>query len=152
MTRIAVNGFGRVGRLALRAGWERSDLAFVHVNELKGGAASAAHLLTFDSVHGRWERGITGESDRLTIDGQDLRFTEAANPGDVPWEQSEVDVVLECSGKFRTIESLAPYFQRGVRKVVVAAPVKDPAALNVVVGVNDDRYEPEVHDVLTCRC
>jgi glyceraldehyde 3-phosphate dehydrogenase len=149
MTRIAVNGFGRVGRLALRAGWDRSDLAFVHINDLHGGAETAAHLLTFDSVHGRWERGVSGDGDRLTIDGQDLRFTEAAKPGEVPWEQSEVDVVLECSGKFRTMESLAPYFQRGVRKVIVAAPVKDPAALNVVVGVNDDRYEPEVHDVLT---
>ncbi len=149
MTRIAVNGFGRVGRLALRAGWEHPDLTFVHVNELKGGAATAAHLLTFDSVHGRWERGITGDAGRLTIDGHDVTFTEGGEPGEVPWEQSDVDVVLECSGKFRTMDSLAPYFERGVRKVIVAAPVKDPAALNVVVGVNDDSYEPEVHDVLT---
>ena len=149
MTRVAVNGFGRVGRLALRAGWERPDLAFVHINELRGGAATAAHLLTFDSVHGRWERGITGEGERLTVDGRELKFTEAGKPGDVPWEQSEVDVVLECSGKFRTMESLAPYFERGVRKVIVAAPVKDPAALNVVVGVNDDLYDPKVYDVLT---
>ncbi len=149
MTRIAVNGFGRVGRLALRAGWERADLDWVHVNELKGGAATAAHLLTFDSVHGRWERGISGDGDKLLIGGRELTFTEAGKPGDVPWEHSEVDVVLECSGRFRTMESLAPYFERGVRKVIVAAPVKDPAALNVVVGINSDSYDPGVHDVLT---
>ena len=149
MTRVAINGFGRVGRLALRAGWERSDLDFVHVNELRGGAATAAHLLTFDSVHGRWERGIAGAGDQLTIDGRNLTFTEADEPGVVPWEHSGVDVVLECTGRFRTMEGLLPYFERGVRKVIVAAPVKDPAALNVVVGVNSDRYEPDRHDVLT---
>ncbi len=149
MTRIGVNGFGRVGRLALRAGWARDDLEFVHVNEVEGGAAVAAHLLTFDSVHGRWDRGAGGDGARLTIDGEDLRFTDAARPGDVAWAQSGVDVVLECSGRFRTMASLAPYFECGVKKVVVAAPVKDRAALNVVMGVNDALYDPAAHDVLT---
>ena len=149
MTRVAINGFGRIGRLALRAGWGRDDLEFVHVNEPHGGAETAAHLLTFDSVHGRWDRGAHAGPDGLVLDGALLRFTETADPGAVAWEDSGVEVVLECSGRFRTIEKLAPYFDRGVRKVIVAAPVKDPRALNVVVGVNDDRYDPARHDVVT---
>ena len=80
---------------------------------------------------------------------RDIGFTEATEPGDVPWDELGVDIVLECTGRFRTPETLAPYFDRGVRKVIVAAPVKDEAALNVVMGVNDDRYDPDRHDVIT---
>jgi glyceraldehyde 3-phosphate dehydrogenase len=149
MTRIGINGFGRMGRLGLRAAWNRDDLQFVHVNELKGDAATAAHLLVFDSVHGRWDREAQGEGDTLTIDGQSVSYSAEAAPGDVAWDQHDVDVVLECSGKFRTIESLQPYFERGVKKVIVAAPVKDDRALNVVMGVNDDRYNPEAYDIAT---
>jgi glyceraldehyde 3-phosphate dehydrogenase len=149
MTRVAINGFGRIGRLALRAGWERPDLEFVHVNELNGDAATAAHLLTFDSVHGRWERGARGDGATLALDGAELAYSREPEPGAAPWEEHGVDVVLECTGRFRTIESLQPYFERGVRKVIVAAPVKDERALNVVVGVNDDRYDPGAYDVVT---
>jgi glyceraldehyde 3-phosphate dehydrogenase len=148
-TRVAINGFGRMGRLALRAGWDRPDLEFVAVNELAGDAATSAHLLTFDSVHGRWDREVTGDGGTLAIDGTPIAHTGHAAPGDVPWEHHGADVVLECSGPFRTPELLAPYFARGVRKVVVAAPVKDDRALNVVVGVNDDRYDPGRHDIVT---
>jgi glyceraldehyde 3-phosphate dehydrogenase len=147
-TRVGINGFGRMGRLALRAGWGGDDVEFVHVNELKGGAATAAHLLTFDSIHGRWGHDVVGEGDALTIDGQRLGFSEHAAPGDVPWGDLGVEVVLECSGKFRTPASLAPYFARGVRKVIVAAPVKEEA-LNVVMGVNDHLYRPDEHHLLT---
>ncbi len=148
-TRVAINGFGRMGRLALRAGWDREDLQFVHVNELHGDAASAAHLLCFDSVHGRWGREARGDGDTLIVDGTPISYSAAAGPGDVPWSELGADIVLECTGKFRTIEKLAPYFEQGVRKVIVAAPVKDGRALNIVVGVNDDRYDPQVHDVIT---
>ena len=148
-TRVAINGFGRMGRLALRAAWNRDDLAFVHVNELHGDAATAAHLLCFDSVHGRWDRAAGGDGDTLTVDGQPIGYSEAAAPGDVPWGELGADIVLECSGRFRTIESLMPYIERGVRKVIVAAPVKDDRAANVVVGVNDERYDPAAHDILT---
>ncbi len=148
-TRIAINGFGRMGRLALRAGWNREDLRFVHVNERHGDAASAAHLLCFDSVHGRWQREASGAGDTLTVDGTRIGYSDAGAPGDVPWADHGAEIVLECSGRFRTIESLAPYFEQGVCKVVVAAPVKDDRAANIVVGVNDDRYDPAVHDVVT---
>ena len=148
--RVAINGFGRMGRLALRAGWTTPDLEFVHVNELDGGPETAAHLLTFDSVHGRWPHDARGEGDdRLTIDGTAVGYTAAPDPGALAWSDHGIDVVLECSGRFRTIESLEPYFEHGVKKVIVAAPVKDDRALNVVVGVNDDLYDPARHDVLT---
>ncbi|MGI8844981.1 MAG: ArsJ-associated glyceraldehyde-3-phosphate dehydrogenase [Thermoleophilaceae bacterium] len=147
-TRIGINGFGRVGRLALRAAWGWPELEFVHVNEVAGDVATAAHLLTFDSVHGRWEHEADGEGDALSINRQRVRYTAVAEPGDVPWDDGGVDVVLECSGNFRTRETLDAYFGAGVTKVIVAAPVKQ-GALNVVVGVNDDLYDSAEHDVLT---
>lgn len=147
-TRIGINGFGRMGRLALRAGWDRADLEFVHINEVEGGADTAAHLLTFDSVHGRWNREVSGASDALMIDGRAIAFSTSVTPGAVDWRSLGVDVVLECSGKFRTMETLAPYFAGGVRKVIVAAPVKS-GALNIVMGVNDHLYEPATHHLLT---
>lgn len=146
-TRIGINGFGRMGRLALRAAWDWPDVEFVHINELHGDAATAAHLLEFDSVHGRWGTAITGAGNELRIDGSTLSYSAEAAPGDVAWGELGVDLVLECTGKFKTPEKLQPYFDRGVRKVVVAAPVKDDRALNVVVGVNDHLYDD--HDIVT---
>ena len=148
-TRIGINGLGRMGRLALRAGWGRSDLAFVHVNEVAGDAATAAHLLEFDSVQGRWSPGLAATADTLTIGGTTIGYSAAAEPGAVPWGDLGVDLVLECTGRFRTRATLAPYLAAGVATVVVAAPVKGDGALNVVLGVNDDRYDPAVHDIVT---
>lgn len=148
-TRIGINGFGRMGRLALRAAWGWPDFEFVHINELKGDAATAAHLLTFDSVHGRWSEDVHGEGDTLTVQGTDIGYSAEAQPGDVAWGDLGVDVVLECSGRFRKPDVLDAYFRNGVRKVIVAAPVKSDDALNIVVGVNDHLYEPERHRILT---
>ncbi|MGE3704074.1 MAG: ArsJ-associated glyceraldehyde-3-phosphate dehydrogenase [Vicinamibacterales bacterium] len=145
--RIGINGFGRMGRLALRAGWGRSGLEFVHINEVAGGPETAAHLLTFDSVHGRWPRQVAADDAALTIDGSRLAFTQERTPGAVPWRASGVDLVLECTGRFRTVETLAPYFDAGVWRVIVAAPVK--CALNIVMGVNDHLYDPERHTLVT---
>lgn len=147
--RVGINGFGRMGRLALRAAWGGPQLELVHVNELNGDAAVSAHLLTFDSVQGRWGHEAHGKADLLTIDGEALSHSSIAQPGAVLWRDHEVDLVLECTGRSRTVEALGPYFAQGVGKVIVAAPVKDARALNVVVGVNDDRYDPETHDIVT---
>jgi glyceraldehyde 3-phosphate dehydrogenase len=149
ITRIGINGFGRMGRLALRAGWGAQGIEFVHINEVKGGPETAAHLLKFDSVHGRWPHDVQAIDRGVAIGDAKLSFSEHAAPGDVPWAEMGVDLVLECSGKFRTTATLAPYFEKGVRKVIVAAPVKDDAALNIVVGVNDHKYQPERHHLLT---
>jgi glyceraldehyde 3-phosphate dehydrogenase len=147
---IGINGFGRIGRLAMRAAWEWPELDFVQINEPVADAPTAAHLLSFDSVHGRWSEDVSGAGAELLVRGVTLGYSGASLPGEVPWGELGVEVVLECSGRFRTIESLEPYFDQGVRKVIVAAPVKDAAALNVVIGVNDELYDPERHDVLTC--
>ena len=148
-THIAINGFGRMGRLAVRAAWDWPDLRIVHVNEVKGGPTVAAHLLEFDSVHGRWDRGIRPAENAIEIGGRRVGFSEHTEPGAAPWRDLGVEIVVECSGKFRTAESLRPYFDRGVKKVIVAAPVKSAGALNIVVGCNDHLYDPQKHHLLT---
>jgi glyceraldehyde 3-phosphate dehydrogenase len=120
----------------------------VHINEVNGGPETAAHLLTFDSVHGRWDRHVEFQDQQLSIDGTAVPFTALSTPADVPWSDAHVDIVLECSGRFRTIETLAPYFAVGVKKVIVAAPVK-AGALNIVMGVNDHLYEAGTHRLVT---
>jgi glyceraldehyde 3-phosphate dehydrogenase len=137
-----------MGRLALRAAFELGQFEIVHINEIKSDAATAAHLLEFDSVHGRWRAPISATADSLTVYGHHIGFTAYATPGQVPWEKARVDLVLECSGKFLTLDALRPYFERGVRKVIVSAPVKKDA-LNVVMGINDDLYKPARHHLIT---
>jgi glyceraldehyde 3-phosphate dehydrogenase len=137
-----------MGRLALRAAFDNPQIEIVHINELKGGPETAAHLLEFDSVHGRWRVPILAEAQGLKVNGDRISYSEFDAPGKVPWDQAGAEIVLECSGKFLTSEVLAPYFNRSVRKVVVAAPVKQ-GALNIVMGVNDDLYDPELHNIVT---
>lgn len=158
---IGINGMGRIGRLALRAAFgglhrpaddprAANRLDVVHVNELKGGAAATAHLLEFDSIHGRWHAAFVVEDENaIVVDGKRLGFSAAAQPGDVAWGDLGCDVVLECTGKFLKPEQLQAYYDKGVKRVIVAAPVKDDRALNVVVGVNDRLYDPERHRLLT---
>ena len=149
MVKVGINGFGRIGRLVLRAGWAFPELDFVHINDPQAGAETAAHLLKFDSVHGRWPPQVEAlQSDQFTIDRDLLSVSQFTSPGQVPWADQGVDLVLECSGKFRTPEALAPYFAGGVHKVIVAAPVK-AGALNVVYGINDHLYDPQQHHLLT---
>ena len=137
-----------MGRLALRAAWGWPDVEFVHINELEGDSTVAAHLLTFDSVHGRFGPEVAAQLHAIAIDGRELGYSSFASPGEVPWREHGVDIVLECTGKFRTLSQLQPYFDVGVKKVIVAAPVKENA-LNVVMGVNDHLYEPGRHHLLT---
>jgi glyceraldehyde 3-phosphate dehydrogenase len=137
-----------MGRLALRAAWGWPDFEFVLINEVKGGSEVGAHLLHFDSVHGRWSRDVVAQKDAIAIEGKTIPFTGFGAPAEVPWREHGVELVLECSGKFRTPALLAPYFAHGVKKVIVAAPVKDEA-LNVVVGVNDHLYDSQKHHLLT---
>lgn len=147
-TRIAINGFGRIGRLALRAGWTFSELEFVHINETGGDGITSAHLLHFDSVHGRWHHEVDGQADSFSIEDRTLSHSSHKNVAEVPWEDLGVDIVLESSGKFRKPEQLEAYFKAGVKKVIVAAPVNKDA-LNIVMGVNDHLYDPARHHLLT---
>ena len=148
--RIGLNGFGRIGRLTYRVAWDWPEFDWVVINDPEGGAACAAHLLNFDSVQGRWaQEAVTDGPGAIRVGERRLAFTEHAKPGEVDWAAHGVDIVLECSGKFRTPEQLAPYFERGVKKVIVAAPVKGGDALNIVMGVNDHRYDAARHHLLT---
>ncbi|MEH6632475.1 MAG: ArsJ-associated glyceraldehyde-3-phosphate dehydrogenase [Halopseudomonas aestusnigri] len=147
--RVGVNGFGRMGKLVLRAGWGVPGIEFVHVNEIKGGVECAAHLLEFDTVHGRWNKAITCLDTGFEIEGEVVSFSEEPDPSKVGWADLGVDVVLECSGKFKTKETLTPYLDAGVKKVMVAAPVKSEGVFNIVYGVNDDLYEPDKHHIIT---
>jgi len=147
-TRIGINGFGRMGRLAFRAGWNFPELEFVHLNEIGGDGVTSAHLLEFDSVHGRWKHQVSGSEHRILVDGHSIGHSCHQDFSKVPWGDLGVDIVLEASGKFRTPEQLDAYFKAGVKKVIVAAPVKS-GALNIVMGVNDHLYNSAEHHLLT---
>jgi glyceraldehyde 3-phosphate dehydrogenase len=148
-TKIGINGFGRMGRLAFRAAYGRPEIEVVHVNELNGGSATAAHLLKFDSVHGQWPHEVIGDDGELRINGDAaIQFSEAVQPGEIDWGKSGARIVIESTGKFRTRPLLEPYLKRGIEKIVVAAPVKE-GVLNLVMGVNDHLYRPEKHDIIT---
>ncbi len=151
--KVGINGFGRIGRLAARAMLGVPSLQLAHVNEPMASSSTSAHLLEFDSVHGRFDATISADESALFIEElaghEPIVYTTHDMPGDVVWGASGVDVVLECSGRFRTLESLTPHLDRGARKVVVSAPVNDRRALNVVMGCNDHLYRDEVHNVVT---
>jgi len=152
--RIGINGFGRIGRLVFRALWGRPGIELVHVNDSGGDAATAAHLLAFDSVHGRWTETVEASGQGLRVGDQSIAYSQLADPTSVPWMQAGVEMVLECSGRFKTPQTLNPYFaQLGLRRVVVACPVKGEVAgaeaLNVVYGINHQQYDPARHKLVT---
>ena len=158
--RVGINGMGRIGRLALRAAFGAAErpgddpragnrLEVVHLNEVKGGAAATAHLLEFDSVQGRWRDRFGAGEDHILIGNRKLGFSEHKAAADIPWGDLGVDLVLECTGKFLTRETLDGHLERGAKRVIVAAPVKVDGVLNIVVGVNDSLYEPERHPIVT---
>ncbi|MDA0716892.1 MAG: ArsJ-associated glyceraldehyde-3-phosphate dehydrogenase [Cyanobacteria bacterium] len=152
--KIGINGFGRIGRLVFRALWGRPGIELVHVNDCGGDAETAAHLLAFDSVHGRWKQAVQGHTHGFTVGGHSVNYTRDSNPAAVPWREAGVEMVLECSGKFKTPDTLKAYFdQVGLKRVVVACPVKGEIAgaeaLNVVFGINHQLYNPEEHRLLT---
>ena len=159
--RVGINGMGRIGRLALRAAFGAAHrpaddpraghrLEVVHLNEIKGGAAATAHLLAFDSVQGRWRETIAAECETaLHIGGRRLGFSAHGTAAEIPWGELGVDLVLECTGKFLTPETLQGHLDRGARRVIVAAPVKVGEVLNIVVGINHTLYEPARHRIVT---
>lgn len=145
--KVGINGFGRMGRLALRAAWGWPELEFVRINDPAGDAATHAHLLNFDSVQGTWQHQASAEGNSILINGQRLQVTNSKTISEVDW--SGCDLVLECSGKFKTKALLQAYLDQGVKRVVVSAPVKEEGVLNVVMGVNDHLYDPALHTIIT---
>lgn len=146
MTTYALNGLGRIGKLVLKPLLERgAQLAWV--NDAAGDPEMHAHLLEFDTVHGRWNADFSHDAESVTIDGKRLPFIGAKDIADLPL--NGVDVVIDCTGVFKTEAKIGPYLDAGVKKVVVSAPVKDGNAVNIVFGVNENTYDPDRHRIVT---
>ena len=142
MTRIALNGLGRIGKLVLRDLIDSGAATdIVLLNDPVGDAEQHALLLEFDSVHGRWTRPVTHTDDGLVIDGQTIPLTHEKTIEALPLAQMNIDLVIDCTGVFKTAAKIAPYYDAGVKRVVVSAPVKDGGALNLVYGVNHDLFD-----------
>ncbi|MEB3901223.1 ArsJ-associated glyceraldehyde-3-phosphate dehydrogenase [Pseudomonas sp. NY15356] len=145
--KVGINGFGRIGRLALRASWEWPEFEFVQINDPAGDAETHAHLINFDSVHGRWHSEARAQGDSVVIDGKRIKITAHKMIADTDW--SGCDLVIEASGKMKSVAVLQAYLDQGVKRVVVCAPVKEKGALNVVMGVNQHLFEPAQHRIVT---
>ncbi|MCU7853105.1 MAG: ArsJ-associated glyceraldehyde-3-phosphate dehydrogenase [Candidatus Thiodiazotropha sp. (ex Monitilora ramsayi)] len=143
---IGINGFGRMGRLGLRVGWDKTPLNFTQINEIAGDATCAAHLMQFDSVHGTWPHHCASQGETLSINGENLSYSTNEGIDETDW--SGCDIVIEATGRHhKKPETLQRYFDQGVKKVIVAAPTE--GALNIVYGINDDKYDPQKHHLLT---
>ncbi|MBK8972562.1 MAG: ArsJ-associated glyceraldehyde-3-phosphate dehydrogenase [Hahellaceae bacterium] len=145
--KVGINGFGRMGRLAFRAAFEWDDVEFVRINDPAGDAATLAHLLTFDSVHGRWQHEAGFDGETMIIKGKPVLCTRNKTIAETDW--SGCDVVIEASGKMKTKALLQAYLDQGVKRVVVTAPVKEEGVLNVVMGVNHELYDKTQHAIVT---
>lgn len=145
--KVGINGFGRIGRLALRAAFDWPELEFVHINDVAGDTETLAHLLEFDSVQGRWHHAVSAEGNRIQINGHTLTTSQEKAIDEVDW--SGCDVVIEATGKHRDADLLQQYLNQGVKRVVVSAPVKDERVANIVVGVNDAIFDPSKHRIVT---
>ena len=145
--KVGINGFGRIGRLCLRAAWDWTDIEFVQINDPAGDAETHAHLLNFDSVHGRWDHQAEANGNTIFVGHKTLAVTTNKAIDDTDW--SACDVVIEASGKMRDTGLLQSYMDQGVKRVVVTAPIKQPGILNVVMGVNDDLYDANKHPIVT---
>ena len=146
MTTYALNGLGRIGKLALKPLLERGA-KIAWINDAVGDPEMHAHLLEFDTVHGRWDADFSHDTNSVTIDGTRMPFIGTKSIDDLPLDG--VDVIIDCTGVFKSEAKIAPYFDAGVKKVVVSAPVKDGDAANIVYGVNHNIYDADRHRIVT---
>jgi len=146
-TRIGINGFGRIGRCVLRAGWKNPNLEFVGINDLTD-AATLAHLLKYDSVHGTFNAKVKAADDAIVVGNKKIRVMSVRDPADLPWKKLRADVVFECTGLFREKAKAEAHRKAGAKKVIISAPAKGED-LTVVMGVNDDKYDPKKHHILS---
>lgn len=145
--KVGINGFGRIGRLALRASFDWPELEFVQINDVAGDAETLAHLLEFDSIQGRWHHSVSAKDGDMIIDGKSIATSQQKAIDAVDW--SGCDVVIEATGKHRDVNLLNQYLAQGVKRVVVSAPVKAEGVANIVVGVNDGIFDPSIHRIVT---
>jgi len=145
--KVGINGFGRMGRLALRAAFDWPEMEFVHINDPAGNAQTLAHLLQYDSVHGTWNKEVNGEENHITIADNKITCSQNTTIGETDW--SGCDLVIEASGVMKSKAKLQAYLDQGVKRVVVTAPVKEDGVLNIVMGVNDDLYDKDKYPIVT---
>jgi glyceraldehyde 3-phosphate dehydrogenase len=145
--RVGINGFGRIGRNVLRAGLDKKGLEFVAVNDLTD-AKTLAHLLKYDSVHGRFRADVRADGDAIIIDGKEIKVCAQKDPAQLPWKDLKVDLVLESTGKFTDRVGGSKHIEAGAKKVVVSAPAKDPD-VSLVLGVNEKDYNPSKHHIIS---
>lgn len=145
--KVGINGFGRIGRLSFRSSFDWDDIEFIQINDPAADAATLAHLITFDSVHGRWHHEAQAEDNVMIVNGQRIVCTQNKTIAETDW--SGCDVVIEASGKMKSKAVLQSYLDQGVKRVVVTAPVKEDGVLNVVMGVNQDLYDKTQHAIVT---
>lgn len=145
--KVGINGFGRMGRLSFRAAWDWPELEFIQINDPAGDAETLAHLVNFDSVHGRWHNQATSNGSQMIIDGKVIACTQNKTIEDTDW--SGCDIVIDASGKMKTKALLQAYLDQGVKRVVVTAPVKEEGVLNIVMGVNQHLYDKDKYPIVT---
>ncbi|MFT5709561.1 MAG: glyceraldehyde 3-phosphate dehydrogenase [Halioglobus sp.] len=145
--KVGINGLGRIGRLSLRAGWDSEEFEFVQLNDPAGDAATFAHLLNFDSVHGKWQHTARGQAGEIAIEGSRLVFSANSAIAETDW--SQCDIVIDATGKFKNKAALQGYLNQGVKRVLVTAPVKEAGVLDVVMGVNHHSYDPGIHTIVS---
>jgi len=145
--KVGINGFGRMGRLSFRAAWNFPELEFIQINDPAGHAETLAHLVNFDSIHGRWEHDAKADGNNMVINGQSVTCTQNATIAETDW--SQCDIVIEASGIMKSTEKLQAYLDQGVKRVVVTAPVKEDSVLNIVMGVNHHLYDRDKYPIVT---
>jgi glyceraldehyde 3-phosphate dehydrogenase len=145
--KIGINGFGRIGRLVFRAALKHSDVEVVAINDLTD-APTMAHLLKYDSVHGKLDLDISASEDAIVVDGKSIAYTAVKDPENLTWKDFGVDVAAECTGLFRDRDSAAKHLSAGARKVIISAPAKDPD-VTIVMGVNSNKYDPKQHSIIS---
>lgn len=144
---IGINGFGRIGRMVFRAAMETAELQVTAINDLTD-TKTIAHLLQYDSVHGRFSGQVSAAENSISVDGKPISVTAVKDPGQIPWAEAEVDIVLECTGLFRTKETASKHLEGGAKKVIISAPASDPD-ITIVMGVNHEDYDPANHHILS---
>jgi glyceraldehyde 3-phosphate dehydrogenase len=145
--KLGINGFGRIGRLILRAAIDRPDVEIVAVNDLTD-PATMAYLLTYDSVHGKFDKEVTAQDNVITVDGKSIAVTSVKDPATIPWSDFGVDIVDECTGLFRDHENASKHLASGARKVIISAPAQEPD-VTIVMGVNSNQYDPRNHHIIS---
>jgi glyceraldehyde 3-phosphate dehydrogenase len=145
--KIGINGFGRIGRLVFRAALKHPDVEVVAINDLTD-ASTMAHLLVYDSVHGKLDMQVSAKEDAIIVDGKSIAYTAVRDPEKLSWKDFGVDIAAECTGLFRDRDSAAKHLTAGARKVIISAPAKDPD-ITIVMGVNSNKYDPRQHHILS---